>query len=835
MTASPRVVIIGAGIVGTNLADELASRGWTNITVVEQGPLELAGGSTSHAPGLVFQNNGSKTMTEFATYTVNKLLSLTKDGQSCFNQVGGLELATTPERLADLKRKMGVMTSWGVESRIIDADECEKIYPLLNTGKLTGGREVLGGLLIPTDGLALAARAVQLLIERTREHGVTYLGSTTVTGIARENGKVTGVETSTGVVPADIVVSCAGFWGRELGKMVGLEVPLLPLAHQYVVSTPLPELEGVNELPKGASKPILRYQDKDLYYREWGDRIGIGSYAHRPMPVDMSALPQVPADEMSDHRMPSRLDFTLEDFVPAWEDSRDLLPALRNAEIQDGFNGIFSFTPDGGPLIGEHPDLAGFFVAEAVWVTHSSGVAKAVAELLVEGRSRTDLHGTELTRFEKVQTSDSYVSETSQQNFVEIYDVLHPLQPRKSPRDLRVSPFNVRQKELGAFFLESAGWERPHWFEANRPLLEELPEEWRAPEREEWANMFHSPISAAEAWKTRTAVGLYDMTPLKRLQVVGPGAEALLHRLSTGNITKKPGAVTYCLLLEHDGGIRSDVTVARLEQEKFQLGVNSNVDFDYLRVEARKQSEADPAQWAHVTDITGSTCCIGLWGPLAREVIGKLSSDDLSNDGLRYFRTKEISVGGIPVSAWRLSYVGELGWELYTTAEYGLKLWDLLFEAGQEFGIVAAGRGAFNSMRLEKGYRLWGTDMTSEHHPYESGLGFSVAKDKTGFVGAEALVARKEQPATRALRCLTVDDGTSVVLGKEPVYVDGSAVGYVTSAAYGYTVGKPIAYAWLPASVGIGDAVEIEYFGRRVAATVSAEPLVDPGMERIRG
>ncbi|MGK3647791.1 GcvT family protein [Pseudarthrobacter enclensis] len=835
MTASPRVVIIGAGIVGTNLADELASRGWTDITVVEQGPLELAGGSTSHAPGLVFQNNGSKTMTEFATYTVNKLLSLTKDGQSCFNQVGGLELATTPERLADLKRKMGVMTSWGVESRIIDADECEKIYPLLNTGKLTGGREVLGGLLIPTDGLALAARAVQLLIERTREHGVTYLGSTTVTGIARENGKVTGVETSTGVIPADIVVSCAGFWGRELGKMVCLEVPLLPLAHQYVVSTPLPELEGVNELPKGASKPILRYQDKDLYYREWGDRIGIGSYAHRPMPVDMSALPQVPADEMSDHRMPSRLDFTLEDFVPAWEDSRDLLPALRNAEIQDGFNGIFSFTPDGGPLIGEHPDLAGFFVAEAVWVTHSSGVAKAVAELLVEGRSRTDLHGTELTRFEKVQTSDSYVSETSQQNFVEIYDVLHPLQPRKSPRDLRVSPFNVRQKELGAFFLESAGWERPHWFEANRPLLEELPEEWRAPEREEWANMFHSPISAAEAWKTRTAVGLYDMTPLKRLQVVGPGAEALLHRLSTGNITKKPGAVTYCLLLEHDGGIRSDVTVARLEQEKFQLGVNSNVDFDYLRVEARKQSEADPAQWAHVTDITGSTCCIGLWGPLAREVIGKLSSDDLSNDGLRYFRTKEISVGGIPVSAWRLSYVGELGWELYTTAEYGLKLWDLLFEAGQEYGIVAAGRGAFNSMRLEKGYRLWGTDMTSEHHPYESGLGFSVAKDKTGFVGAEALVARKEQPATRALRCLTVDDGTSVVLGKEPVYVDGSAVGYVTSAAYGYTVGKPIAYAWLPASVGIGDAVEIEYFGRRVAATVSAEPLVDPGMERIRG
>ncbi|PNH85927.1 FAD-dependent oxidoreductase [Arthrobacter sp. AFG20] len=835
MSATPRVVIIGAGIVGTNLADELASRGWDNITVVEQGPLELAGGSTSHAPGLVFQNNASKTMTEFATYTVNKLLSLSKDGQSCFNQVGGLELATTPERLADLRRKMGVMTSWGVESRIIDADECEKIYPLLNTGKLTGGREVLGGLLIPTDGLALAARAVQLLIERSRERGVTFLGSTTVTGISQWGGKVTGVETSSGVIPADIVVSCAGFWGRELGKLVGLEVPLLPLAHQYVKTTPLPELKGVNDLPNGAQKPILRYQDRDLYFREHGDRIGIGSYAHRPMPVDMEQLPRVGAEEMSDHRMPSRLDFTLEDFAPAWEDCQDLLPALHATQIEDGFNGIFSFTPDGGPLIGEAPELLGFFVAEAVWVTHSAGVAKAVAELLTEGRSRTDLHGTELTRFEKVQTSDEYVSETSQQNFVEIYDVLHPLQPKESPRDVRVSPFNVRQKELGAFFLEASAWERPHWFEANRALLDQLPAEWQAPEREPWAAMFSSPISAAEAWKTRTAVALYDMTPLKRLAVNGPGAQALLHRLSTGNIAKKPGAVTYCLLLEHDGGIRSDVTVARLGEEDFQLGVNSNVDFDYLRVEARKQSAPDPAQWVHVTDITGSTCCIGLWGPLAREVIGKVSSDDLTNDGLKYFRTKEISVGGIPVTAMRLSYVGELGWELYTTAEYGLKLWDLLFEAGQEHGIIAAGRGAFNSLRLEKGYRLWGTDMTTEHHPYQSGLGFSVAKDKVGFVGAEALAALKEQPAEKVLRCLTVDDGTSIVLGKEPVYVGGVASGYVTSAAYGYSIRKPIAYAWLPAAVSEGDAVEIEYFGRRVPATVSAEPLFDPGMERLRG
>ncbi|MET1036163.1 MAG: aminomethyltransferase family protein, partial [Arthrobacter sp.] len=247
------------------------------------------------------------------------------------------------------------------------------------------------------------------------------------------------------------------------------------------------------------------------------------------------------------------------------------------------------------------------------------------------------------------------------------------------------------------------------------------------------------------------------------------------------------------------------------------------------------QSAADPTQWVHVADTTGGTCCIGLWGPLARAVIGKVSGDDYSNDALRYFRSKKVHIGGIPVTALRLSYVGELGWELYTSAEHGLKLWDLLFEAGREHGIVAAGRGAFNSLRLEKGYRLWGTDMTSEHRPDQAGLGFAVAKGKEGFVGAEALAARADRAEDRVLRCLTIDDGTSMVLGKEPVYVDGEARGYVTSAAYGYTVRAPIAYAWLPATVGVGDAVAIEYFGERVAATVSAEPLVDPGMERLRG
>jgi glycine cleavage system aminomethyltransferase T/glycine/D-amino acid oxidase-like deaminating enzyme len=828
MPTTSRVVIIGAGIVGTNLADELVSLGWRDITVVEQGPLDLPGGSTSHAPGLVFQTNASKTLTQLASYTVAKLLALQQDGESCFNQVGGLEVATTPERLKELRRKHGYASSWGVDARLVGAAECLELYPLLNPDL------VLGGLHIPSDGLALAARATQLLIERTRAAGVRYLGSTPVVGVEQADGRVTGVTTAEGVLPADIVVSCAGFWGVEVGAMAGLRVPLLPLAHQYATTTPVPALAGRTTQANGASLPILRHQDQDLYYREHGDRYGIGYYGHRPMPVVAASLGTTP-DHVDEHHMPSRLDFTPEDFAPAWKLSQELLPALSDSEVADGFNGIFSFTPDGGALVGEAPHLDGFFVAEAVWVTHSAGVARALAEILTTGHSGIDLADCDLSRFDEVQLEPSYVSETAQQNFVEVYDILHPHQPRESPRDLRVSPFHARQRELGAFFLEAGGWERPSWYEANAHLVEELPAQWRPVERDPWSARYHSPIAAAEAWKTRTAVAMFDMTPLRRFEVSGPGAEDLLQGLTTGDMAKKPGAVTYTLLLDEHGGIRSDITVARLAAELYQVGANSPVDFAYLSRHARRQRRRRADRWVEVRDITGGTCCIGLWGPRARDLVATVSSDDFSNQGLRYFRGKRASIGGVPVTVLRLSYVGELGWEIYTAADQGQRLWDVLWRAGQPHGVVAAGRSAFNALRLEKGYRSWGTDMTTEHDPFEAGLGFAVKAGKEGFVGHSALQGRSEETAARRLRCLTVDDGRSVVLGKEPVFHDGRAVGYVTSAAFGHTIGRPIAYAYLPRTVGEGAAVEIEYFGRRIPATVTPEPLYDPEMTRLRG
>lgn len=816
---SPRVVIIGAGIVGANVADELTARGWDRVTVLDQGPLPLTGGSTSHAPGLVFQTSPSKTMTTFASYTASKFLSLEADGEWCFNQVGGLEVATTEQRLAELHRRQGWATSWGLPASVIDPQECAKLHPLLDADR------ILGGLYVETDGLAKAARVVVALAHRAQSRGAVFQGATKVIGIEHSAGRVTGVATTAGVVPADIVVSCGGFWGPDLGALIGMDVPLLPLAHQYAKTGRIPELVGRNTELAEAGFPILRHQDQDLYFREHVDRIGIGSYAHRPMPVDMSELPD---GEIDADTMPSMLGFTEDDFAPAWEQAQKLLPCLQTAKVESGFNGIFSFTPDGGPLIGESPDVAGFWIAEAVWVTHSAGVARAVAQLLIDGRSEVELHGCDVHRFEDVQLDPGYVSETSQQNFVEIYDILHPLQPKESPRNLRVSPFHTRQTELGAVFLESGGWERPHWFEANAALVDELPAEWQPPARDEWSAMFHSRIAAAEAWRTRTAVALYDMTPLKRLDISGPGALALLERTTTGKMDKSVGSVTYTLALDESGGIRSDLTVARLGANSFQVGANGNIDLDYFR----RQAPADGS--VTIRDITGGTCCIGLWGPQARELVSALSRDDFSNDTFKYFRARQVRIGGVPVTAMRLSYVGELGWELYTSADNGLRLWDALWAEGQRYGIIAAGRAAFNSLRLEKGYRSWGTDMTTEHNPYEAGLGFAVRAQKEGFIGRDTLAGVSDATVERRLACLTIDDGRQVVMGSEPVFLDGTPVGYVTSAAFGHTVGVPIAYAWLPATAVPGTNVEIQYFDRRVRATVATEPLVDPEMKKIR-
>ena len=812
----PKVVVIGAGIVGCSLADELTARGFTDVTVLDRGPLFTTGGSTSHAPGLVFQTNPSKTMSAFATYTVEKFRSLKHRDGWTFNQVGGLEVATTPERWAELHRRVGWAAAWGIEGRLLTPEECVALHPLLDRER------VLGGFHTPTDGLAKGVRAAEAQAVRATARGATFVPNTEVLGIVDKSGRVVGVRTATGIVDADVVVCAAGFWGAQLAKEVGLVVPLVPMAHQYARTGQIAALVGRNTELSEAGLPILRHQDQDLYYREHVDRLGIGSYSHRPMPVDLSTLTADTAGEA----MPSMLPFTEEDFAPAWSAASELIPALNDSKVEEAFNGIFSFTPDGFSIMGEHRELSGFWVAEAVWVTHSAGVAKATAEWIVDGTSSIDVHECDLYRFEDVARSPEFIMQTSSQAFVEVYDIIHPYQFRTALRGLRTSPFYERQKQLGAFFYEGAGWERPAWFEANAELAQRLRADGVPfPERDDWSSKFWSPISIAEARWTRERVAMYDMTPLTRYEIAGPGAAAFLQRMTTNNVDKSVGSVTYTMLLDETGGIRSDITVARLADTRFQVAVNGPMDFDWF-------SRHLPGD-VTLRDITGGTCCIGVWGPLARDMVAPLCPDDLSHEGFKYFRALQTYLDAIPVTMLRVSYVGELGWEIYTSAEYGAALWDLLAEAGQPHGVIAAGRIAFNSLRIEKGYRLWGTDMTAEHQPAAAGVEFAVKMDKNNgadFIGKSALGKAPDN----VLRSIVFDEPMAVVLGKEPVYIDDRCVGYVTSAGYSPTIGRTIAYAWLPAGTGIGDSVRVDYRGTRHTAVVHAEPVVDPEMTRIK-
>ncbi|MEV7092161.1 FAD-dependent oxidoreductase [Amycolatopsis sp. NPDC051045] len=686
MAARPRVVVLGAGLVGWALADELTERGWTAVTV-------LGGGEADDHPGLVFRTDADRTLTEFAKYTVEKCSGL--DGQWCFNPVGSLEVATTPERLEDLKQHHGWATSWGVRGFLRTPRECADLHPLLDEAR------VLGGFHVPGDGLLHAPRAAEAQARRAKARGARFAAEE-VTAIERSGGRVTGVVTTAGRFRADIVVSCAG-----AGKLVGLHVPQVPLTHEYAMTAPVPELAGHNDDHVQAGKPVLRHLDTGMYLREHVDRLGIG--------VAVAA---------------------------------GLLPALRDAAIESTRTVVLPGTPDGRPLLGEHPDIDGFWVAEAVRVEHSAGVARELARWLVDGQPSLALHGCDLARFAP--------------------SIRFPAEP------VRTSPFHERQIALGAQFRSAAGWARPE-----RYLAE----------------------AGTEAVVTRERVSMFDLTSVPRLAVTGPGALPFLQAMTTGDLAKAPGTVTETLLLGEDGGVRGCLVVARLGDERFHAGAGGRLDFDWLR----RHLPRDGTVQVHET--TPGTCCIGLWGPSSGEVLPELSTAD--------FSAEQTHVGDVPVVALRLSTVGEPGWELHTTADFGRRLWDTL----RAHGVAVAGHRAFTSLRLEAGVPVPGVDFTTEHDPYEAGLGPAVRMDKGYFLGRDALAGRSAATVSRRLTRLST--GT-VVEGNEPVYADGRPAGYVTSAGYGHTTGEAIAYAWLPVEYsGSGTPVEIEHFGTRVPGRVA--------------
>jgi len=822
---SPRVVIIGLGVVGAALADELTSRGLTDVTVFDQGPLYITGGSSSHAPGFVFQTNGDRTMTHLAQRTLDKLDGISLNGQWLLKRVGGLEIATTEERFHDLKRRRGLAASWGVPGELIDPDEVARLWPGLDVSG------VLGGYLTPTDGIVKSAVAVQWQAERAQDRGARIVGNTRVVGIERSGGRVTGVKVvpvpagsaEPDFVAADIVISCAGLWGPGVARdLLGFELPMQPMEHGFGYSAPVPSLQGANVPTDEAKRPMLRHQDFSLYLREYVDRIGIGAYNHRPIPLEQSEIAD--ADTFAATGVhPAMHPLTWDDFAPSWEEAQRLLPELRGVEFESGYNGIFSFTPDGGPMLGPVPGTDGLWLAQAVWVTQSAGVAQVVADWIVSGDPGIDTHGLDFNRFDPAVVSRRFTRERSSESYDEVYDVRHPHTPTQRLRGLRRTPFHQRYEELGAVFGEGGGWERPLWFEANAGLVDELE---TVPVRDDWAAQNWSPIAAAEAHATRSAVALYDLTALPRVEIFGPGTTALLQRLLTTNVDVAIGRVVYGMMLDEQGGILSDVTVTRLDTERYMIGTNGNLDLVHLT------TQAPEGVW--VRSLSSGQGGLGLWGPNARAVLESLTHDDVSHEGFGFFRAKQIDIAGVSVLALRVSYVGELGWELYVSADNAVFLWDALWEAGQAHGIIAAGRRAFNALRLEKGYRAFGHDMTREHSPAEAGLSFAVRMAKDDFLGKAALA---ERPVTTRLVPLTLDDPARVVLGAEPVFVPGTAdaVGYVTSADQGYTIGASIAYAWLPPELADpGTTLEIEYFAERLPATVRTEPLFDPEMAAIR-
>ena len=813
-----QLVVIGAGIVGASAAYHLAELGITDVLVLDQGPLFETGGSTSHAPGLVFQTNGSRTMCRLAQYSVELYRGLDTEEGPAWYEVGGIEVATAPERSEELKRRRGFARAYGIEgTELLSPAETAERIPILDPG------HILGSYLVPSDGIAKGVRVAAALGAKAQAKGVVFEGGVRVTGFDIRDGRVHGVRTDRGDVECEQVLVCAGIWGPTIGRMAGVPIPLAVVQHQLVWTESLPELAADAE--REVVHPILRHQDSSLYFRQREDRYALGNYRHEPILFDPDDLRPFREGEPQ----PSVEPFTPEDFEVAHAESVRLLPSLKDrVDTSTAINGMFSFTPDMGSIVGESADVHGFWICEAVWVTHAGGMGRMAAEWIAGGEPSMDLGEADANRFYPFMTTAPYVRARGAQQYREVYDIIHPLQQMSHPRELKLTPFYARHRSLGAEFFSGVGWERPQWFEANK-VLTGAP--WES--RTGWAAQNWSPAVGAEHIATRERVAMFDITPFAKFDVTGPDALSFLERLSANRIDRPVGTIVYTSMLTLSGGIRCDLTVTRKDEDRFRVvtgGGSGQHDRAWLLAHRR------PDERVQLTVRTGSLFALGLWGPRARDVLQAVTDVDLSNEAFPYMTARYLNVGEVdPVWTQRISYAGELGWELYGQIAMGQRAWDALWEAGRQHGIVAGGGGAFDSLRLEKGYRLWGQDIHTEHDPFEAGLGFAVRMDEGEFQGRDALQRILDEGSSEKLACLTLDDPTDVVMGKEPILHDGRVVSYVTSAAYGYSIGRAIVYGYLPVELAVeGTPLEVEYFGDRLAATVAAEPLWDPKGERLR-
>ncbi|MHB8398336.1 MAG: GcvT family protein [Candidatus Limnocylindrales bacterium] len=806
-----QVVIVGGGVGGTSIAYHLAERGWSDIVLVERA--ELTSGSTFHSAGLVGQLRSSVTLTKMMMYGVElyrRLVAETGTDPS-WHEVGSLRLASSAARFEELQRQAGWAKTFGLPLELISAREAQDRFPLMSTDG------VLGAIYLPTDGWLDPSGLALALAAGARRRGVSIRTRTRVVGIATEHGRVTGVEVERdgerSTIETAIVVNAGGMFAAEIGRLAGVTVPIIPMAHQYLFTESMP---GVHP-----GLPQLRDPDNLVYFREEVGGLCMGGYERHPAPWSLDGIPADFNGKLLAPDMPR--------FGEIMDGAVRRVPSIADAGVSRVINGPEGFTPDNEFILGES-EIRGFFVAAgfcAHGIAGAGGIGRQVASWIVDGEPELDLWKMDIRRFGAQYRSRSFALARTVEVYQTYYDIHYPNEERLAGRPLRLAGAYPRLQALGASFGEKSGWERPNWFDPNGAAGDE------ALRPRGWAGMHWSPAIGAEAMATRRAAALFDESSFAKIEVSGPAATAFLQRLCANDIDRPIGTVVYTQMCNARGGIECDFTVTRRAEDRYLIVTGTafgNHDLGWIR----KHAPADGS--VLVADVTSGLACLGLWGPRARDILAPLSTDDLSNDGFPYLTARPIVVGNVPLLALRVTYVGELGWELYPPSEYAATLWDTIWEAGRGHGLVAGGYRAIDALRLEKGYRVWSSDITPDETPFEAGLGFAVALDKgVDFIGHAALVAARSAGPRKRLRCLVLDDPRFVALGNEPVRIDGAIVGRVTSGGYGFAVKRSIAYAYLPPDLAaIGRRGEIEVFGEWTGFEVAREPLYDPAGERIR-
>jgi glycine cleavage system aminomethyltransferase T/glycine/D-amino acid oxidase-like deaminating enzyme len=809
-----RIVIVGGGVGGAAVAHHLAKLGERDVVLLERS--ELTSGSTFHSAGLVGQLRSSVSLTRLMMDSVELYRTLDCGWVQC----GGVRLACTPQREEEVLRQVAWARTFGLELELVSAEQARELFPLMSADG------VRCGSYLASDGYLDPSLLTTALVDGARAGGCRVFTHTRVTGIdvdhrAGARPRVRGVQTEWGPVEAEVVVNAGGMFAAEIGRMAGIRVPIVPFAHEYLVTQPFRERVADEHLP------TLRDPDLLIYFREEGAGLVMGGYERHSAPwaLDEHLRDAIPQD------FNGRL---LEEDWPRFEEiaanSSKRVPAMDEITVTRLINGPEAFTPDNEFCLGES-EVAGLFVAAgfcAHGLAGAGGLGRVIAEWILAGEPTSDVWEMDIRRFGAQYRSPSYTLKRAQEVYETYYDIRYPGHEREAGRPLRVSSAYGWHAEHGAAFGEKSGWERVNWYESNAGEGDE------ALRPRGWAGMHWSPAIGAEHRATRERAGLFDESSFAKLEIAGPGAAQFLERLCDNEVARDVGAITYTQMLNARGGIECDFTVTRVEEELFSIVTGTafgNHDLSWIRRHAPDDGSV------RLADVTSRWACFALWGPRAREILSPLTDDPLE---FAYMRMGELAVGDVPVRALRVTFVGEHGWELYCPSEYGAGLWRALWDAGREHGLVAGGYRAIDSLRLEKGYRVWAADITADENPFEAGLGFCVKKSRGDFNGAAALGIGPDGRRTgdapdRRLRCIVLEDPRSVALGNEPVRVDDEIVGRVTSGGYGYTVAQSIAYAYVPAELDFGAAVEVDIFGRWVAGEIVSEPLFDPKGERVRG